>query len=128
MATANASGKTAGELLADLGRDVCAEPVPLGGYDVLRVLGRGGMGAVYEARDRARGVLVALKTVQFADATGSVQLKREFRVVADLAHPNLAAVYELVWAEGLCFFAMEYVEGVDFETWARGERGVPATL
>ena len=78
------------------------------------------------AIDRLRGTSVALKTVLAADAGAGVQLKREFRVVRDLSHPNLAPVYELAWAEGLWFFVMERVEGTDFTTWARGPRRVEA--
>ncbi len=50
-----------------------------------------------------------------------MQLKREFRAVSDLAHPNLAHVYELACEDGLWFFAMELIEGVDFRQWWRGD-------
>lgn len=105
-----------------LARATPDRPAALAGYDVTGVLGRGGMGAVYRALDRARGVPVALKTVLAADATAGVQLKREFRVVAGLSHPNLAQVYELAWADGIWFFVMELVDGIDLTTWARGPR------
>lgn len=98
-------------------------PVALGRYDVIGRLGRGGMGAVYSARDRERGSMVAIKTLPSADAAAGVRLKREFRVVADMAHPNLASVYELSQVDGLWFFAMAHVEGVSFTEWARGQTG-----
>lgn len=97
-------------------------PVALGRYDVLRRLGGGGMGTVYEGRDRERNTPVAVKTLLALDPTAGVQLKREFRTVADLAHPNLGVVYELACEEGLWFFAMELIDGVDFRHWARGPR------
>lgn len=78
------------------------------------------MGTVYDAIDRERGARVAVKALSEVDATAAVRLKREFRAVADLAHPNLAAVYELAHEGGLWFFAMERIDGVAFTRWARG--------
>src|SRR5262245_24334364 len=95
-------------------------PVALGRYDVVGRLGQGGMGTVFEAVDRERGTHVALKTLSVADAAAGVRLKREFRAVADLAHPNLATVFELAAIDDLWFFAMERIEGVGFTRWARG--------
>ncbi|MGZ3454679.1 MAG: serine/threonine-protein kinase, partial [Polyangiales bacterium] len=106
-------------MLARLALGTLDRPVPLGRYDVVGRLGAGGMGTVYEAIDRERGTRVALKTLSVADVSMGVHLKREFRAVADLAHPNLAAVYELGWEDGLWFFAMERVDGVHFTSWAR---------
>ncbi len=82
-------------------------------YRVIRRLGVGGMGVVYEAEDREKGRRVALKTLRRADADLLYRLKQEFRALADLEHPNLVALYDLVAdAEG-CYFTMELVEGVD---------------
>ncbi|MFO0554100.1 MAG: AAA family ATPase [Polyangiaceae bacterium] len=108
-------------LLADLALSTASRSVALGRYDVIGRLGRGGMGTVYEAIDRERGTKVALKTLSVADAAGSVLLKREFRVVADLAHPNLAPVYELGSDGGIWFFTMEHIEGESLTRWARPE-------
>src|SRR5690349_24823718 len=82
-------------------------PVVLGRYDVIGRLGQGGMGTVYDAIDRERGTRVALKTMSIADAAAGMRIKREFRVVSDLAHPQLAPVYELATEHGVWFFAME---------------------
>jgi predicted ATPase len=105
--------------LADLGGATVAAPVALGRYDVVGRLGHGGMGTVYEAVDRERGTRVALKTLSFRDATRGVWLKREFRVVADLVHENLAPVYELGSDGDLWFFTMELIDGVRLSRWAR---------
>jgi predicted ATPase len=110
------------DVLAKLNRGTAEAPVALGGYDVIGRLGRGGMGTVYEAIDRERGTVVALKTLLGAGAAAGMKLKREFRVVADLAHPNLAPVYELACEDGLWFFTMEKVEGTSLSSWARGSR------
>jgi len=97
------------------------QPVALGRYDVVGLLGQGGMGTVYDAIDRDRGTSVALKTLTVDQADGIRRLKREFRTVADVNHRNLAAVYELGCEEDLWFFTMQRIDGVDFRRWIRGK-------
>ena len=82
-------------------------------YQVLRRIGAGGMGVVYEAEDKERGQKVALKTITTPDVEKIYQLKREFRVLADLSHPNLVALYDLVVDAKSCFFTMELLDGDD---------------
>jgi serine/threonine protein kinase len=90
-------------------------------YQVLRRIGAGGMGVVYEAEDLERGERVALKTIANPDVEKVYLLKREFRVLADLSHPNLAALYDLVVAAESCFFTMELLDGSDLlgHVWQR---------
>ncbi|MFO0596169.1 MAG: protein kinase [Myxococcaceae bacterium] len=89
-------------------------------YEVVRELGAGGMGVVYEAIDRERdGRRVALKVLQRQDADSLVRLKREFRALADVRHKNLASLYELAVEGETWFFTLELVEGVDFLEWVR---------
>ncbi len=82
-------------------------------YQVVRRIGAGGMGVVYEVEDLDRSQKVALKTIANPDVEKVYRLKREFRALADLSHPNLVALYELVVAEESCFFTMELLDGVD---------------
>ena len=64
-------------------------------FHLLRRLGGGGMGVVYEALDKERSARVALKTLRTVDATALLRFKNEFRWLADLQHPNLVSLGEL---------------------------------
>jgi len=79
------------------------------------------MGVVYEAFDRDRKATVALKTLDQVDAFAQNRLKDEFRVLADVVHPNLAELYGLFVDGELCFFSMEFVPGRTFRQYVLGE-------
>ncbi len=90
-------------------------------YRRLRQIGAGGMGVVWEVEDRERGQRVALKTIADPDIEQIYRLKREFRVLADLGHPNLVSLYDLVVDGEACFFTMELLDGTDLlsHVWGR---------
>jgi len=98
-------------------RRVLEGALATGRYQVVRRIGAGGMGVVYEAEDRERGQRVALKTISNPDVEKVYQLKREFRGLADLSHPNLVALYDLVVDSDACFFTMELLDGDDLLTY-----------
>lgn len=80
-------------------------------YRLRSLLGVGGMGAVYRAYDRELGHEVALKVLHRLTPADRHRLKREFRTLANVTHPNLVTLYELVIEERRCFFTMEVVNG-----------------
>jgi WD40 repeat protein len=104
---------------------VPAEPLTVPGYEILNILGRGGMGVVYLARAATTGRLVALKTILggfgVTDADRQ-QFLREARAVAHLQHPNIVRVLEVGEVRGQPFFCLEYIGG---GTLADHLRGVP---
>jgi serine/threonine-protein kinase len=92
-----------------------AEDLPhVEGYEVLDVLGRGGMGVVYRARDIALGRIVALKMLRsgaLADPQEIQRFYREAQAAAHLNHPHLVPVYEVGKHGDLHYFSMAYVGG-----------------
>jgi serine/threonine protein kinase len=88
------------------------------GYEVLDVLGKGGMGVVYRARQLNLGRIVALKTVlvgRMGDASVLARFEQEARTLAQLRHPNIVTVYDFGRHAGRLYFAMEFIAGTDVE-------------
>ena len=86
-------------------------------YQLVRELGRGGMGVVYLGRDLRLDMEVAIKFRGMTHSDATLWLKREFRAVASLRHRNLVELYELVAHERTCYFTMEYLPGLDPRRW-----------
>lgn len=85
-----------------------------GRYELLRELGRGGMGVVYEARQTALDRIVALKMILGSHLATREQVERfqiEARAAGRLRHPNVVQVYEAGEVEGQHYFAMQYIAG-----------------
>lgn len=84
------------------------------------LLGSGGYGDVFHAFDRLRNEHVAVKVMRRASPAHMRMLKREFRSLADVAHPNLVTLHELVSDGTDWCITMEYVEGVDLLRFSHG--------
>ena len=92
-------------------------PEHIGGYPVVRLVDRGGMGVIYEVRDLALKRSLALKTVDEAPSPGrrarrQERLRTEARVLASLVHPGVVPLHEVGEDKGRIFFTMQLVDGV----------------
>lgn len=109
----------------DLGR------IFLGRYQILNIIGEGGMGTVFRGWDPKLQRLVALKTVRIAensapDRAEKIQaLLREAVTVASLNHPNIVAVYDVESSSEAAYVAMELVDGVSLEEHLAATRALP---
>jgi serine/threonine protein kinase len=101
-------------------------PSPFGRYEMVRVLGRGGMGAIYLARDVQLGRLVALK-VPHREVAQNAEVRerflREAQAAARFHHPNFCPIFDIGEVDGLPYLTMAYIEGGTLAS--KVERGRP---
>ncbi len=97
-------------------------------YEVLSLLGEGGMGAVYKARDIELGRMVALKVIR-RELSGNRAIldrfKQELILATQVTHRNVVRIYDLGEAEGVKFITMEFVEGEDLRTLIHRQTKLP---
>ena len=97
-------------------------------YEVINLLGRGGMGAVYRVRDRELNREVALKLIR-ADVAGDPEtlerFKREIQLSSVITHKNVLRVYDLGESDGIRFLTMQFVEGEDLSTIVKRKKALP---
>lgn len=108
--------------------DVAGEIKRIGKYEVVGVLGRGGMGVVYQAKDKLLNREVAIKTLTEGVADDPDMLARfyeEGRKTARLKHPNIVTVYELGEEDKLPYIVMERVEGDPLDKILRSNEIIP---
>jgi tRNA A-37 threonylcarbamoyl transferase component Bud32/tetratricopeptide (TPR) repeat protein len=113
--------ETPPELPPSMGSDVSSEPhgsseevFPVKNwdrYEFLQLLGRGGMGAVYKARDRKLGRVVALKFISGTDLALVQRFQQEARAQARIDHPYVCKVFEVGEVEGKAYIGMQFVDG-----------------
>ena len=85
-----------------------------GPYEILSLLGAGGMGEVYRARDARLGREVAIKILpqaMSADFVRKQRFEREAKTISSLNHPNICTLFDVGSQDGIEFLVMEYVEG-----------------
>ena len=102
--------------------DKDAAPEQLGRYEIIRELGKGAMGVVYEGRDPSLGRTVAIKTARqdVIEKSGLAKemmerFLREARAAGMLSHPNIITIYDVGEQEGMAYIAMEYLVGKDMD-------------
>src|SRR5579884_477226 len=100
----------------------------LGKYDVLDVIGRGGMGVIYKGVDPGIGRIVAIKMMTGAFVENPELLQRFYREAQSagkLQHPNIVTVYDLGVQDGNPYLVMEFLEGESLDTIIRTHRSLP---
>jgi serine/threonine-protein kinase len=112
-------------------RELIDQPPELGGtrYELVREIGRGGMGTVYMARDTRLDRHVALKVLNLEDPTGAAaaRMLSEARILARLEHPGIVPVHDAgTLPDGRIYYAMKLVQGVRLDRFAT--RSVPELL
>src|SRR5271165_2275800 len=93
-----------------------------GRYEILQLLGEGGMGAVYKAADRELDRFVALKVIRpelASNASILARFKQELLLAHQVTHRNVIRIYDLGEAEGVMFITMEFIEGKDLRSLIR---------
>ena len=95
-------------------------------YEILEILGEGGMAFVYKARDTQLERLVAIKTLKpnyVNQETFVERFKREAKTAANLNHPNIVQIFD--WGiEDEPFFVMEYIDGITFTSFIAKNRTI----
>ena len=96
-------------------------------YEILRLLGRGGMGVVYKARDLLLGDVVALKVLRSnAVSPGDfARFRDEIRLARRVSHPNVCRTHEYGEAQGLRFISMAFIDGIDLKRLLRYRGPLP---
>jgi tetratricopeptide (TPR) repeat protein len=112
-------------------------PLTVGGsfgprYHIIRVLGVGGMGAVYQAWDAELGVAVALKVIRpeiAADPAAAAEIERRFKrellLARQVTHPNIIRIHDLGDIDGIKYITMPFIEGMDLATILKDETKLP---
>src|SRR5690242_8530854 len=104
-------------------------PQRFGRYELVREIGRGAMGVVYEALDPTIARKIALKAIRF-DGIGTTadeaarRFKNEARAAGGLNHPNIVTVYDAGEDNGILYLAMEFIEGSTLEALIRQQRTI----
>src|SRR5262249_8642611 len=116
----NGPGSPPHPIFSNIGATIFHEGDVLGGrYEIQKLLGMGGMGAVYKARDIEVERVVGLKVIR-PDLAGNpailARFKQELVLARQVTHKNIIRIYDLNEAGGVKFITMEFIEGEDLRT------------
>src|SRR5262249_58153969 len=103
-------------------------PEQVGDYRILREIGRGGMGVVYEAEQESLGRRVALKILPqpiARDGAALSRFRREARSAARLHHTNIVPGFEVGQEGAICYYALQFIHGQGLDALIEGLRRVP---
>ena len=109
-----AAPRGSGESVAAVPAEPIAAPARLGDFRIVREVGRGGMGVVYEAQQVSLGRRVALKVLPFAAAIDPKRRQRfqiEAQAAAQLHHPHIVPIFGVGCEQGIHYYAMQFVDG-----------------
>ena len=120
------SGSQLNPIFTHIGATIFREGDVLGGrYEIHKMLGMGGMGAVYKARDMEVERVVGLKVIR-PDLAGNpailARFKQELVLARQVTHRNIIRIYDLNEADGVKFITMEFIEGEDLRSILHGAR------
>ena len=104
----------------------------IGRYQIVKELGRGAMGIVFQAVDPTIGRTVAIKTIRLSDVTNTQErnklrerLFREARSAGILSHPNIVTIYDMQEEDDLTYIAMEFVDGPTLDALMSEAKAIP---
>src|SRR5262249_10140399 len=115
-------------LRAEAPDKIADTPVQFGQYEVVRLVGRGGMARVFEGRHPQLGSRVALKVMLSAvaeDPPAAARFLPEAKTASQIRHPNVVEVFDVGTQDGLPFLVMEYVDGADLATLLKEKGPLP---
>src|SRR4051812_33484142 len=118
-------GDPAGAMPAPTPEEIAAHFPQL---EIVELLGRGGMGVVYKARQKALGRLVALKLLapeRVADLKFAERFTHEAKALAALSHPHIVTIHDFGQAGGFYYLLMEFVDGVNLRELLQSKRLTP---
>lgn len=97
-------------------------------YEIMKILGRGGMGVVYKARDRSLDEIVALKMLHLENHAQADMLKQETKLARKVTHRNIVRIFDLVEMQGIQFISMEFVQGTTLKAVMRKVSRIPVSI
>lgn len=123
---------TAEEILVDLEvADIVPGMVLNERYEIIKELGTGGMGRVYQARDRDLDEVVALKVLRAeisVDPLIQKRFVREIKVARMITHPYVVKVFDIGKYKGNRYISMEYIQGTNLDEWLKNNQGIDMRL